>query len=99
MEKVIREGPVEFGGSSFTTLPNVQGIEQIKNFLWHSQSQSNANKLLCIACSWAQHQTGWHTSIFHDAKTPLPHFESQWLKSMQKYLAKIEAQLEMTEDF
>jgi hypothetical protein len=58
MAKVIREGPFEFGGSAFTTLPNVQGIEQIKNFLWHSRSHSNANKLLCIACSWDQHQTG-----------------------------------------
>jgi hypothetical protein len=32
-------------------------------------------------------------------KTPLPHFKSRWFKSMQKYLAKIEARWEMTEDF
>eukprot|EP00957_Ditylum_brightwellii_P010612 803922-Ditylum_brightwellii.AAC.1 len=48
---------------------------------------------------WAQHQTRWHTSIFDDVKTPLPHFESLWFKSMQKYISKIEAQLEMTGDF
>eukprot|EP00957_Ditylum_brightwellii_P201968 15327992-Ditylum_brightwellii.AAC.1 len=48
---------------------------------------------------WAQHQTGWHTSTFHDVKTLLPYFESRWFKSMQKYLAKIEAWLEMTEVF
>eukprot|EP00957_Ditylum_brightwellii_P058644 4447688-Ditylum_brightwellii.AAC.1 len=76
MANVIREGPFKLEGSAFTTLPNVQGIEQIKNVLWHSQSHSNANKLLCIMCSWAQHQTGWHTSIFDGVKTPLPHFES-----------------------
>eukprot|EP00957_Ditylum_brightwellii_P133350 10167068-Ditylum_brightwellii.AAC.2 len=91
MAKVIREGPFKVGGSAFTTRPNVQGIEQVKNFCWHPQSHSNTNKSLRIVCSWAQHQTGWHTSIFDDVKTPLPHFESRWLKSMQKYLAKIEA--------
>eukprot|EP00957_Ditylum_brightwellii_P180631 13759420-Ditylum_brightwellii.AAC.1 len=44
--------------------------------------------------------SNWVTySIFDGMKTPLPHFKSRWFKSMQKYLAKIEARWEMTEDF
>eukprot|EP00957_Ditylum_brightwellii_P072402 5502678-Ditylum_brightwellii.AAC.1 len=52
MAKAIRNGPFAYGGSAFTTLCNVQGIEQTKNFLRHARSHSKANTLLRIALSW-----------------------------------------------
>eukprot|EP00957_Ditylum_brightwellii_P011534 872636-Ditylum_brightwellii.AAC.1 len=76
MAKAICDGTFAYGGSAFTTLCNVQGIEQIKNFLCHARSHSKANKLLRIALSWLQHQSGWHTSILTDVDTVFPHLES-----------------------
>ena len=82
MAKVIRGSPKSTAGVSITPLIGIQGSEQVKNFLRHMQSDSQAQKLLVIACSWTQHQCGWHTSILEDVGSCLPHFEAQWLKAL-----------------
>eukprot|EP00957_Ditylum_brightwellii_P005511 421836-Ditylum_brightwellii.AAC.1 len=82
MAKVIRDGPESIAVVSVTRLIDVQGSKQVKNFLQHMRSaDSQAQNLLVIACSWAQHQCGWHTSILEDVSSSLPHFEAQWLKA------------------
>eukprot|EP00957_Ditylum_brightwellii_P157860 12015782-Ditylum_brightwellii.AAC.1 len=63
MAKAIRDGPESIAGISVTRLSDVQGSEQVKNLLRHMQSNSQAQKLLVIACSWAQHQCKWNKSI------------------------------------
>eukprot|EP00957_Ditylum_brightwellii_P000264 20429-Ditylum_brightwellii.AAC.1 len=76
MAKVIRDGPESIAGVSITRLIDIQGSEQVKNFLHHMRSESQAQKLLFVACSWAQHQCGWHTLILEDVVSRLPHFEA-----------------------
>eukprot|EP00957_Ditylum_brightwellii_P119217 9094678-Ditylum_brightwellii.AAC.1 len=82
MARVIRDGPESITGVSITRLIDVQGSEQVKNFLRHIRSDSQAQKLLIIACSWAHHQCGWHKLILEDVGSRLPHFEARWLKAL-----------------
>eukprot|EP00957_Ditylum_brightwellii_P164625 12534175-Ditylum_brightwellii.AAC.1 len=63
MAKVIREGPAELAGAAMTRLIDVQGMEQVKNFLRHIWLDSQATQLVKIVVVWAQHQCGWHESI------------------------------------
>eukprot|EP00957_Ditylum_brightwellii_P155566 11841953-Ditylum_brightwellii.AAC.1 len=58
------------------------------------RSNSQAQKLLAIACSWAQHHCGWNKSILEDGSSSLPQFEAQWLKALQQYLKGSNSQLE-----
>jgi hypothetical protein len=74
MAKVFRDEPESIAGAAFTRLIDVQGSEQVKNFLCHMRSNSQAQKLLVIACSWAQHQCGWNKSILEDVNSCLPQF-------------------------
>eukprot|EP00957_Ditylum_brightwellii_P168337 12814422-Ditylum_brightwellii.AAC.1 len=76
MAKVIRDGPADLAGAAMTCLTNVQGTEQVKNFLRHIRSDSQATQLVKIAVTWAQHQCGWHESILIDVITVLPHFKA-----------------------
>eukprot|EP00957_Ditylum_brightwellii_P162012 12334541-Ditylum_brightwellii.AAC.1 len=79
MAKVIRDGPVELAGAAMTYLIDVQGTEQVKNFLIHIRSDSQATQLVKIAVAWAQNQCGWHESILTNVTTVLPHFKARWL--------------------
>ena len=63
------------------------------------RSDSQAQKLLIIACSWAQHQCGWHKSILDDVGSRIPHFEAQWLKALQRYLHRSNSQLELEKNY
>eukprot|EP00957_Ditylum_brightwellii_P178069 13563833-Ditylum_brightwellii.AAC.1 len=83
MAKVIGDGPESIAGISITGLIDVQGSEQVNNFLCHMRSDSQAQTLLIVTCSWAQHQCGWHRLILEDVVSRLPHFEAQWLKALQ----------------
>eukprot|EP00957_Ditylum_brightwellii_P124699 9504760-Ditylum_brightwellii.AAC.1 len=64
MTKVFRDGPESIAGAAFTRLLDVQGSKQAKNFLFHMRSHSQAQQLLVIACSWAQHQYRSKTSVW-----------------------------------
>eukprot|EP00957_Ditylum_brightwellii_P037377 2828827-Ditylum_brightwellii.AAC.1 len=79
MAKVIRDGLAELAGAAMTRLIDVQGAEQIKNFLSHIRSDSQVTQQVKIAVAWAQHQCGWHESILIDVNTVLPCFEARWL--------------------
>eukprot|EP00957_Ditylum_brightwellii_P000756 59851-Ditylum_brightwellii.AAC.1 len=64
-----------------THLIDVQGTEQVKNFLGHIRSDIQATQLVKIAVVWAQHQCGWHESILTNVTTVLPHFGARWLQA------------------
>eukprot|EP00957_Ditylum_brightwellii_P028271 2135274-Ditylum_brightwellii.AAC.1 len=98
MAYVIHEDPYNLGGAAITSLVDIQGIEQIKNFLCHMKTDSDIGKMLEIAYAWAQYQTGWNIPILDDIKMPLPHFEARWLKSLQNYLKEINATIEVCKD-
>eukprot|EP00957_Ditylum_brightwellii_P084084 6392862-Ditylum_brightwellii.AAC.1 len=76
MAKVIRDGPTKLAGAAMTRLIDVQGTEQVKNFLRHIWSDIQATQLVKIAVVWAQPQCGWHKSILTDVTTVLPHFKA-----------------------
>eukprot|EP00957_Ditylum_brightwellii_P094329 7182424-Ditylum_brightwellii.AAC.1 len=99
MAKVIRDGPELIAGVAVTRLIDVQGSEQVKNFLHRMRSNSQAQKLLVIACSWAQHQYRWNTYILEDVNSHLSQFEAQWLKALRRYLKWSNSQLELEKTY
>ena len=89
-------GPNWLGGANFFHLYDIQGHGQLKLFItsWRTP-KTHSGQLLRIAVSWAQYCTGTGRSIFKDVTTPLPHLESQWLKSLRTYLKDINGWLEI----
>eukprot|EP00957_Ditylum_brightwellii_P015061 1136258-Ditylum_brightwellii.AAC.1 len=98
MAYAIWEGPHHLGGAAITSFIDIQGVEQIKNFLYHMQRDTDIGKMPEIAYVWVQHQTGWNTPILDGVKTALPHFEARWLKSLRKYSKKINTTIEVSKD-
>ena len=76
MAYAIRDGPSHLGGSEFTPLYHLQGIQQIQNFVCHLRTLSEAQRLLHTALTWMQHQSGWETLLLKDTTSALPHVES-----------------------
>eukprot|EP00957_Ditylum_brightwellii_P162451 12370569-Ditylum_brightwellii.AAC.1 len=54
--------------------------------------------MLETAYEWAQHQSGWDTPILEGVTIDIPHLEARWLKSLRKYLKKIDASIEICRD-
>eukprot|EP00957_Ditylum_brightwellii_P182581 13907666-Ditylum_brightwellii.AAC.1 len=86
MVYAIRDGPSHLGGSEFTPLHYLQGIQQIQNFVRHFSTLSDTQCLLHISFAWMQHQSGWQTSLLKDTTSVLPHVEARWLPSLCGYL-------------
>eukprot|EP00957_Ditylum_brightwellii_P112956 8613518-Ditylum_brightwellii.AAC.1 len=86
MAYAIHDGPSHLGGSEFTLLYHLQGIQQIQNFVRRFCTPSDTQHLLHIALVWIQHQSGWQTSLLKDTTSVLPHDESCWLPSLRSYL-------------
>eukprot|EP00957_Ditylum_brightwellii_P086747 6601187-Ditylum_brightwellii.AAC.1 len=53
MAYAICEGLYNYGGVAITSIVDIQGIEQIKNFLRHMCADSDASKAPEIAYEWA----------------------------------------------
>eukprot|EP00957_Ditylum_brightwellii_P117511 8962391-Ditylum_brightwellii.AAC.1 len=66
MARVIRDGLAELAVATMIGLIDIQGTEQVKNFLRHIRPDSQATQLVKIVVTWAQHQCGWHESILTD---------------------------------
>eukprot|EP00957_Ditylum_brightwellii_P196848 14998013-Ditylum_brightwellii.AAC.1 len=60
-----------------------------------SQAESDTQKLLQVATSWVQHQSGWHKSILEDAFTALHHVKSWWIPSLCEYLGRTDMHIEL----
>ena len=48
-----------------------------------------------IAISWAQMNTGVGRSILYDVETPLPHFESEWIRVLRNFLKVIKGRIRL----
>eukprot|EP00957_Ditylum_brightwellii_P187447 14275811-Ditylum_brightwellii.AAC.1 len=72
----ICNGPSHLGGSKFTLLNHLQGIQQIQNFVCHFCTPSDTQRLLHISLVWMQHQSGWQTSLLEDTTSVLAHVEA-----------------------
>ena len=86
-KKEILYGPLELGGANFRPLYVQQGVGQVMLFIKHWRLRSAAGKLLQVALSWFQQQTGVSYSILATVTTPLPHLESKWIRSLREFLA------------
>eukprot|EP00957_Ditylum_brightwellii_P093517 7121539-Ditylum_brightwellii.AAC.1 len=65
-----------------------QAILGERNSPHYTIFKSDTQKLLKIAQSWVQNQSGWHKSILDDTTTPLPHVESCWIPSLRTNLGE-----------
>ena len=97
-KKEFLYGPLELGGANFRPLYVQQGVGQISTFIRHWRLNSPAGKLLKIAASWFQLQTGVSYPILEYPNRSLPHFEAKWLKSLRQFLADFNMKLQLNED-
>jgi exonuclease III len=88
-------GPQSLGGAAFRSLYTEQGVGQVLQFLHQLRTNGQASALLKIAIAWAQYAVGTGKSIYSDTMTPLPHFESKWLKSLRQFLGDVDGSIEM----
>jgi len=99
-KKEILYGPVRLGGAGFRDLSVVQGISQLTTFVRHwRKPDSQAGKLVRIAVAWMQFIVGTGIPLLYDTHTLMPHLESQWIKSLRDFLARIQAKLDLAETF
>ncbi|KAI2490363.1 hypothetical protein MHU86_24203 [Fragilaria crotonensis] len=94
-KKEILYGPLELGGANFRHLYVQQGVGQITMFIRHWRLKSTAGKLLRVALSWFQQQTGVSYAILEHVKPPLPHLESKWIGSLRQFLAETDMYLQV----
>ena len=86
-------GPVRFNGGGFRPFRTEQGVGQLQYLVKHWTSALPPGKAQRIAVAWSQVNVGVSWSIFRDVSTPLPHFESQWLRVLRNFLHTIKGQL------
>eukprot|EP00957_Ditylum_brightwellii_P193114 14703647-Ditylum_brightwellii.AAC.1 len=83
---IVQYDPSHLGCCKFTPLYHMQGSSQIQNFLLHYRIQSDTTKILQIAVTWVQQQSGMLEPILWDTNSKLPHIEAKWLPSLCSYL-------------
>ena len=88
-------GPTGFGGAGFLELYDQQGIGQVQTFMKHWRTNSVAGRLMKILLAWTNYSVGMGTSCLEDVTTPMPHLEAKWLTSLRRYLAKLDASLQI----
>eukprot|EP00957_Ditylum_brightwellii_P181151 13798662-Ditylum_brightwellii.AAC.2 len=96
MAYAVQEDPYHLGRAAIKPPVAIQGIEQIKNFLYHMQTDTDKGKMLEIVYAWAQHQTGWNNPILDDVTSEFPYFGARWLEFLRNYLKKINNTIEVS---
>jgi hypothetical protein len=91
----LRYAPTHYAGCGFVRWQTLQGEGQIHLFMKHWRTDTIISKVLRIAISWCQWQSGLSTSILTDTKTPLPHLSSRWMSSLRRFLRNISATLKL----
>jgi hypothetical protein len=92
-------GPKHLAGAGFTPLYLLQGEGQILQFLKFWRTDTPTSRLLRIAQSWFQYQSGLGQSILTNVHQHLPHIESRWLPSLRLFLSRIKATIELDQDY
>jgi hypothetical protein len=92
-------GPSKYNGAGFRRFSTEQGVGQLQYFVKHWSHQTEPGSLLHIAVAWAQLNVGVGFSIFNDVVTSLPHFESEWLRSVRDFLRIVQGRLRLDVSF
>ena len=88
-------GPRSLAGAGFIPLYLVQGEGQILQFLKFWRTDTPTSRLLRVAVSWFQYQSGLGKPILTHVHQHLPHIESRWLPSLRGFLSRIKATIEL----
>ena len=96
-QRDIIYGPLELGGANFRHLYVEQGIKQVTYILRHWRLNSPAGKLLKCLMHWIQLAVSVSYPILSEVKPPLPHLESKWISSVRRFLASINAAIELAD--
>ena len=89
----IRYAPRTYAGCGFIKWYTLQGDGQIQLLLKHWRTDTLISIMTRIAVSWSQWQSGLSQSFLKDTRTPLPHLECRWLKSLRAFLRSISASI------
>jgi hypothetical protein len=92
-------GPSKYNGAGFRPFSTEQGVGQLQFFVKHWSHRTEPGCLLRIAVAWAQLNVGVGFSIFNDVVTSLPHFESEWLRSVRDFLRIVQGRLRLDSAF
>jgi hypothetical protein len=79
----------------FCPFSTEQGVGQLQFFIKHWSHHTKPGSLLRIAAAWAQLNVGVGFPIFADMATSLPHFELEWLRSVQDFLCIVQGRLRL----
>ena len=93
--RAVLYGPVRFNGGGFRPFSTEQGVGQILYLMkqWTCTLQpGNAQR---ISVSWAQLNVGVSWSVLDNVTTPLPHFESHWLRVLRDFLSTIQGRIRL----
>ena len=88
-------GPVRLNGGGFRPFTTEQGLGQTLYILKQWSSTLAPGRAQRIAVAWAQMNVGVSWSIFANVQTPLPHFESHWLRVLRDFLVTIKGSLRL----
>jgi hypothetical protein len=88
-------GPRELGGAEFSRLFLKQGIAQTQYFLRHWRIHSTIGKLMKCALAWIQLSLGVSFPMLERVHVSLPHLESKWFASLRRFLATIDATIQL----
>jgi hypothetical protein len=68
-------------------------------FLKFWRTNTPTSILLRTALAWTQYQSGISSPILSDVELDLPHLEPRWIPSLRKFLASIDAKIELDNDY
>jgi hypothetical protein len=88
-------GPRELGGAEFSRLFIKQGIAQAQYLLRHWRIHSTIGKLMKCALAWIQLSLGVSFPLLERVHVSLPHLESKWFASLRRFLATIDAAIQL----
>jgi hypothetical protein len=91
--------PSKYNGAGFPPFSTEQGVGQLQYFVKQWSHRTEPGSLLQIAVAWVQLNVGVGFSIFNDVVTSLPHFESEWLHSVQDFLRFVQGRLRLDTSF
>ena len=98
--RAVLFGPEEYGGAGFLPFSVYDGTGKCLHFLklWRSP-HLDEGKLLRIAVSRVQDQSGISVSIFKDVHRKLPHLEARWIPNLRNFLSEINGSFNLYENY
>lgn len=93
--RLVLNGPVRLNGAGFRPFATEQGVGQIQYLVKHWTSTLKPGLTQRIAVAWAQTSLGVGWSFLENVTTPLPHFESEWLRVLRNFLKSINGRMRL----